>query len=51
MVKITTWTASAILHKQNGHTDIMGQGIHSKITMAGDVVPYYTVTALVPTLK
>ena len=26
-------------------------GIHSKITMAGDVVPYYTVTALVPTLK
>ena len=22
--------------------------IHSKITMAGDVVPYYTVTALVP---
>ena len=25
--------------------------IHSKITMAGDVVPYYTVTALVPTLK
>ena len=24
---------------------------HSKITMAGDVVPYYTVTALVPTLK
>ena len=25
--------------------------LHSKITMAGDVVPYYTVTALVPTLK
>ena len=25
--------------------------IHSKITMAGDVVPYYTVTALVHTLK
>ena len=25
--------------------------IHSKITMAGDVVPYYIVTALVPTLK
>ena len=24
---------------------------NSKITMAGDVVPYYTVTALVPTLK
>ena len=24
---------------------------HSKITMAGDVVPYYTVTALVPSLK
>ena len=25
--------------------------VHSKITMASDVVPYYTVTALVPTLK
>ena len=25
--------------------------VDSKITMAGDVVPYYTVTALVPTLK
>ena len=25
--------------------------LHSKITMAGDVVPYYRVTALVPTLK
>ena len=25
--------------------------VHSKITMAGDVVPYYTVTALVPTQK
>ena len=25
--------------------------LHNKITMAGDVVPYYTVTALVPTLK
>ena len=25
--------------------------LHSKITMAGDAVPYYTVTALVPTLK
>ena len=25
--------------------------IHSKITMACDAVPYYTVTALVPTLK
>ena len=25
--------------------------LHSQITMAGDVVPYYTVTALVPTLK
>ena len=25
--------------------------LHSKITMAGDVVPYYTVTVLVPTLK
>ena len=25
--------------------------VHSKITMAGDEVPYYTVTALVPTLK
>ena len=25
--------------------------IQSKITMAGEVVPYYTVTALVPTLK
>ena len=25
--------------------------IHSKITMAGEVVPYYAVTALVPTLK
>ena len=25
--------------------------VHSKITIAGDVVPYYTVTALVPTLK
>ena len=25
--------------------------LHSKITMAGEVVPYYTVTALVPTLK
>ena len=25
--------------------------IHRKITMAGDVVPYYTVTAVVPTLK
>ena len=25
--------------------------LHSKITMAGDVVPYYTGTALVPTLK
>ena len=25
--------------------------VHSKITMVGDVVPYYTVTALVPTLK
>ena len=25
--------------------------IHSKITMAGNVIPYYTVTALVPTLK
>ena len=25
--------------------------IHSKITMAGEVVPYYTFTALVPTLK
>ena len=25
--------------------------LHRKITMAGDVVPYYTVTALVPTLK
>ena len=24
---------------------------HSKITMVGDVVPYYTVTAVVPTLK
>ena len=25
--------------------------LHSKITMAGNVVPYSTVTALVPTLK
>ena len=25
--------------------------IHSKITMASDVVTYYTVTTLVPTLK
>ena len=25
--------------------------LHSKITMTGEVVPYYTVTALVPTLK
>ena len=25
--------------------------VHSKITMAGDVVAYYTVTALVPALK
>ena len=25
--------------------------VQSKITMAGDVIPYYTVTALVPTLK
>ena len=25
--------------------------VHSKITMTGDVVPYYTVTALVPSLK
>ena len=25
--------------------------VHSKITMAGNVVPYYTVTALVPTLS
>ena len=25
--------------------------LHSKVTMAGDVVPYYTVTALVSTLK
>ena len=24
--------------------------VHSKITMAGEVVPYYTITALVPTL-
>ena len=25
--------------------------LHSKITIVGDVVPYYTITALVPTLK
>ena len=25
--------------------------VHSKITMTRNVVPYYTVTALVPTLK
>ena len=25
--------------------------VHSKITMADDVVPYYTVAVLVPTLK
>ena len=25
--------------------------LHSKITMTGDEVPYYTVTALVPTLQ
>ena len=26
-------------------------GLHSKITMASDAVPYYTVTTLVPTQK
>ena len=37
-------------HDTSFHTDLK-QHIHSKITMAGEVVPYYTVTALVPTLK
>ena len=31
--------------------ELLNKKLHSKITMAGEVVPYYTVTALVPTLK
>ena len=38
------WTKGLPLALNGGY-------IHSKITVAGDVVHYYTVTALVPTLK
>ena len=33
------------------YIDLRGTYIHSKITMASNAVPYYTVTPMVPTLK
>ena len=31
--------------------EVTNYALHSKITMAGEVVPFYTVNELVPTLK
>ena len=46
------WKVTSVSGYSVTHLDtVKRMNLHNKITMAGEVVPYYTVTALVPTLK
>ena len=48
---IINYSATFLYDAKNDFKNQELHDLHSKITMAGDVVPYYTVIALVPTLK